>query len=181
MHPFIEKMVQLVQNTPPSCLSGFQVSSCDSEPWNDWAAWSLTCGCSATKGKVLGYPLKDFDPEYKGRPLFISPLAFLCSSCGKTTEIVDTELHGYNAEIEKMSEHRYPTLRGTGERTAIPCPHCQTSEFSVKAFCAHPHFDLIEDEPELEPRVQEFFDSFDCHGVCASCGKESSLANFELA
>jgi hypothetical protein len=156
MHPFIEKMVQQVRQHAPSCLSGFRVSTCDSEPWKDWAGWSLTCGCGSTKGKVLGYPLKDYDKEYKGPPVFISPLAFLCSSCGKTTEIIDTDLHGYNAEIERMSGQRYPTVRGTGERTPIPCPHCRTTEFSVKAFCAHPHFDLIEDEPGLEPRAGVF-------------------------
>lgn len=48
-------------------------------------------------------------------------------------------------------------------------------------FCAHPHFDLIEDEPELEPRAQEYFDAFDCRGKCTGCGDEYSLANFELA
>ena len=61
------------------------------------------------------------------------------------------------------------------------CPECGASEFSITAFCSHPHFDLIEDEPELEPRAQEYFDSFDCRGTCTGCGKASSLANFELA
>ena len=65
MHPFIEKMVRHVQNTPPSCLSGFRVLPLISEPWNDWAGWSLTCSWGASKGKVLGYPSKDYDPEYK--------------------------------------------------------------------------------------------------------------------
>jgi len=130
---------------------------------------------------LLGHSLKECNPEYDGPPLFVSPLAFLCSSCGKTTEILDTKQHGYNSEISKGGENYDSNYRGTGARQAVPCPECGTSEFSMTAFCAHPHFDLIEDEPELEPRAQEYFDSFDCRGKCAACGKESSLANFELA
>ena len=181
MYPSIEKLVEHVRNTPPSCLSGFRALPTDSEAWHDWAGWSLTCGCGASKGMVLGYPLKECNPEYDGPPLFVSPLAFSCSACGKTTEIIDTDLHGYEAEIDKESGQHYPTVRGTGNRTAIPCPHCGATDFSVKAFCAHQAFDLFRTEPDLAPCAQEYFDSFDCHGVCESCGKESSLANFELA
>ncbi len=182
MHPFIEKMVRQVQQHPPSCLSGFCVSRSHAEPWSNWAGWSLTCSCGATKGKLLGHPLKECNPEYDGAPLFVSPLAFLCSSCGKTTEIIDTKQHGYNSEIGKAEGQSWDSnYRGSGERQSVPCPECGASEFSITAFCAHPHFDLIEDEPELEPRAQEYFDSFDCRGKCAACGKESSLANFELA
>ena len=182
MDPWIKKMVRQVQNNPPTCLSGFRATSSHAEPWNDWAGWSLACSCGATKGKLLGHSLTDCDPEYAGPPLFVSPLAFLCSSCGKTTEIIDTKQHGYNSEIGKAEgESLDSNYRGTGQRQSVPCPECAGTEFSITVLCAHPHFDLIEDEPELEPRAQEYFDAFDCRGKCASCGKESSLANFELA
>ena len=148
----------------------------------DWAGWALTCSCGESKGKLLGHSLKDCNSDYDGPPLFVSPLAFLCSSCTKTTEIIDTKQHGYNSEIGKAVGESYDSnYRGTGERQAVPCPECGASEFSITAFCAHPHFDLIEDEPALEPRAQDYFHSFDCRGKCAWCGKESSLADFELA
>jgi hypothetical protein len=161
LQPFIEKMVQQVQNTPPSCLSGFRVSPAHAQLWNDWAGWSLSCSCGATKGKLLGHSLKECNPKYDGPPLFVSPLAFLCSSCGKTTEIIDTKLHGYKSEISKDTGESYDSnYRGAGERQAVACTECGASEFSLAAFCSHPQFDLIEEEPELETRAQEYFDSF---------------------
>jgi hypothetical protein len=45
----------------------------------------------------------------------------------------------------------------------------------------HAHFDLIEDYPELEPRVQDFFDAFGRDGKCTTCGTESNIGDFELA
>jgi hypothetical protein len=182
MHPFIQKMVRQVQQQPPSCLRGFGVSPSHVEPWNDWAGWALTCSCGATDGKLLGHPLKDCNPEYNGPPLFVSPLAFLCSSCGKTTEIIDTKQHGYDSEIGRAEGQSWDSnYRGSGVRQSVPCPECGASQFSITAFCAHPDFDLIEDEPGLELRAQEYFVSFYCRGKCVACGKESSLADFELA
>src|SRR5262245_7005437 len=130
MHPFIEKMVRQVNKTPPSCLSGFRVFPAHAEPWNDWTGWSLTCSCGATKGKLLGYPLKDFNPEYDGPPTFVSPLAFLCSSCGRTTEIIDTKQHGYNSEIDKAAGQKSwdSNYRGTGPRQSAACLECGAAE-----------------------------------------------------
>jgi hypothetical protein len=179
MHPWVQKMVRHVQSTPPSCLSGFRVTPAHAGPWNDWAAWALTCACGSSRGKLLGHP---FNNGRGNESLFVSPLAFQCSSCGKTTEIIDTKRHGYNAEIDKMEGKSYDfNARGTGERQAVPCPSCGGLDFSLTALCAHSHFELIEDQPELEPLAQEFFDSFICRGKCGSCGKESNLAGFELA
>ena len=130
MHPFIEKMVRQVQQHPPSCISGFRVSQSHAEPWSDWAGWSLACSCGATKGKLLGHPLKQCNPEYDGPPLFVSPLAFLCSSCGKSTELIDTKQYGYNSEIGKPEGQSWDSIsRGSGDRQSVPCPECGASEF----------------------------------------------------
>jgi hypothetical protein len=113
----------------------------------------------------------------------LSPLAFRCAKCGTVTEIIDTNEHGYDAENGKIieSEFRSSTIRGNGERSAFPCTECKETEFQPTALFMHSHFDLIEDFPELEPRVQDFFDAFGCKGKCANCGTESSIADFELA
>ena len=63
MHPFIERMVRQVQQHSPSCLGGFRVSPSHPEPWNDWAGWSLACACGATKGRLLGHPLSECNPD----------------------------------------------------------------------------------------------------------------------
>jgi hypothetical protein len=142
----------------------------------------LACSCGATTGKLLGYPLKEFNPEYAGPPLFVSPLAFQCAACGRRAEVIDTKEHGYNSEIGKAAGQSFDSnCRGSGEPQAAACPACGGEEFAVTAFCCHQHFDLIEDEPELEPRAQEYFDGFECRGRCVACGRESSIAGFELA
>jgi hypothetical protein len=131
---------------------------------------------------LLGHSLKDCNPEYDGPPEFVSPLAFLCSSCGKTSEIIDTKEHGYNSEIDRTEGGSWDSnYRGTGERMTVPCPECGGIEFFMTCLFAHQQFDLIEDEPELEPTAQDYFHWFECMGRCALCAKESILAGFELA
>lgn len=182
MDPWIKRMVRQVRALPPSCLAGFHVSPVHARAWDHWAAWALTCPCGGSKGRILGHPLRNLAPDYDGPPAFASPLSFACSSCGTTTPIIDTGLHGYNSEVSKDEGRSCdPNYRGSGRGEAIPCPHCGAAGFSVRVMCGHSHFDLIEDEPELEPRAQEFFDSFQCRGTCSACGKGSTLASFELA
>jgi hypothetical protein len=181
MNAWFKKMVRHVKETSPWCLSGFALSPSHPKRWNGWVGWALACSCGANRGKLLGHPLKNCKPGYDGPPLIVSPLAFSCCSCGKTTEIIDTKQHGYNSAISKPAKSRDSNYRGTGKRQAVPCPECGEREFSIMVLCAHSNFDLIEDFPELEARTQEYFDSFNCAGICASCGKKSSLASFELA
>lgn len=182
MHPWIEKMVRQVQTVPPACLGGFRTTLLDTGPWNNWASWSARCVCGENKGHVLGYSLRDFSPEYEGAEFFISPLGFRCVSCGKTTEVIDTGLHGYNAEISKLDGGGGDSnVRGAGERKSFPCPQCRGQVFLLVLRFAHAHFDLMEDEPELEPRAQDFFDAFACEGTCVSCDATTNVTNFELA
>jgi hypothetical protein len=178
MHDWVEKMLQHVQSTVPTCLKEFWVTSAPEREFDNWVGWSLGCQCGDDVGRVLGYPLSKIDPEQtRESECYVSPLAFQCSSCNKTTELFDTKLHGFDAEVGGIHVHYH----ATGDRTAIPCPHCGATKFSVTAFFLHSHFDLFEDQPELEPRTQNFFGWFDCCGLCESCGKETSLANFETA
>lgn len=179
-----QRIVRHVQQTPPSCLSGFALSpSQPPPPWEDFVDWPLRCACGSDKGELLGYSLTTANPSYKGPLLYISPLAFRCSKCAQVTEVFDSDQHGYNPEIDRLAGEtpKGTQYRGSGDRTAFPCPKCAATEFSVVARCLHSHFDLIEDEPELESRSQEFFDSFDVRGTCSHCGTTAGIANFETA
>jgi hypothetical protein len=106
----------------------------------------------------------------------------MCSECGSTIEVLDTKLHGYDAECDKASGVSYDAhYRGNGPRTAIPCSNCGLTEFVAKATFGHSHFDLMQDIPELEPLAHDYFDAFTCRGTCCKCEKESILVSFELA
>jgi hypothetical protein len=72
-------------------------------------------------------------------------------------------------------------MRGEGEPIAAACSACGEQQFTFKLCFMHAHFDLIEDEPELEPRAQDYFDAFNCDGKCVKCDQEASLANYETA
>ena len=176
-----ERMIAQVQSKPPRCLEGFRATTAPQEEWPEHVDWALGCQCGAERGSILGYSLRDVMPDYHGTEVFVSPMAFLCSACGATTELIDTAKHGYNSEISTMEESSDATVRRTGERKKFACPGCQGETFSVKTTFGHSHFDLIEDEPDLEPRAQDFFDSFNCRGQCEKCGQWADFASFELA
>jgi hypothetical protein len=183
MNEWYDRIVNQVRSTPPECLRGFRTAAVKNMgPWEENIGWQLTCECGAKQGKILGYSLKEYSSDYLGPEIFVGPLAFQCSSCGKTTEIIDTDLHGYDAEIGKLEGKQFSvTIRGQGKRKSFPCLNCQATSFGVTVCFFHNNFDIIEDEPDLEPRSQDFFDAFDCLGVCVACSEESRIANFELA
>ena len=52
---------------------------------------ALSCGCGEKLGAILGHLLSKANPAYEGPKTFVSPLAFRCSSCRKTTELLDTD------------------------------------------------------------------------------------------
>lgn len=164
------RIVRHVQRTPPRCLGGFSFREPqESQPWAESVGWSLTCSCGGTTGQFLGYPSEHG---------LLSPLSFRCSKCAKVTEVFDSNRHGYNSEIG-AGGCGYPL--GTGEPTAFACPKCSGTEFSAAGRFMHSHFDVIQDEPELEPRAQDFFDSVAFGGTCSGCGAAAEFANFKTA
>lgn len=179
-----ERMVRQVLEHPPTCLQGFETRSIPpaDDFWDDRTTWNLACPCGNGSGQILGYSLKEFREDYEGPLMFVTPLAFRCSACRKTTEIIDTDLHGYDGECKaRFGGYGAATYRGTGERAIYTCRECKNTAFHVTACFQYSHFDIIEDEPELESVAQDFFDWFDCGGVCTSCGIQQSIGDYELA
>jgi hypothetical protein len=159
-------------NNPPRCISGFTAEAVrDQAP----TTFHLTCGCGCQIGNLLGYPLSSFKPEFTDSD-FVGPLAFLCTQCGKTTEVIDTRIHGYDGEIGSSV-----TIRGKGKRAAFQCAKCKTEEMRVTVHFQYDggELDLTEDDPSID--VQDFFGGFDAQGKCAICQEEFSIASFELA
>jgi len=177
-----EGLRRQVAETPPRCLHDLRAAAVASSKEDDeWVTWAIGCTCGADKGAVLGYPARDYNPKYTGGA-FIGPLAFRCADCGRTAEIIDTAVHGYDGEnaVEAGGTNR-TTLRGSGERSQSRCPGCGKGAYTVTIALSYPHFDLIEDEPELQPRAQDFFMAFSCCGHCDACGRSWDVGNFELA
>jgi len=175
----IDRIIARVQTTPPTCLQGLACEPAHDDEWEDRVRWSIACRCGGRTGTILGYPLREVSGDSNAPDQFVGPLAFRCASCGTTTEVIDTSVHGYNAELTPSDA----TMRGDPDapRTPARCPSCANGACSVVLSFGHSHFDHIEDDPSLADRAQDFFDSFACLATCAACGHEWWVAEFELA
>ncbi|MEM7227690.1 MAG: hypothetical protein AAF432_02640 [Planctomycetota bacterium] len=172
-----------VRTVPPTCLGDLKPEAANPVEWDDGVKWRLRCACGGQYGKLLGYSLADLNPEYTGDPLYVSPLAFLCASCDAVIEFFDSKEHGYDAEITKGTGAVGDcNVRGeSGIRMTAPCLSCGATVFDLQMRCSHAHLDLIEDEPELASRVQDYFDWMMCTRTCQQCQQSSMLVSFELA
>jgi hypothetical protein len=176
-----EDIKTLVRHSPPGCIAAFRASRVESldrsnpsirpvwhsaEPF--MSLWRLRCRCGSRHGKLLGYQLQDYAPDYLGDSM-VTPIGFKCGSCSEVTEILDTALHGYHAELAKLEGGGGSAkVSGSGERKVYRCGNCQHQVFDLTLGFAYWHFDIIFDEPELP--AQNFFNEFLMLCTCARCG-----------
>lgn len=167
-----------IRQTPPSCIKGFRLVSAElPEHFDDnfKTVYRLSCQCGTDRGTILGYPLSEYNSQYDGSD-FITPLSFECGACSTVSQIVDTDIHGYHAEVGKIEGGiGSAKLRGKGNPVPFVCPKCSGTVFSVIVGFVYWDFDIIQDEPELP--VQEFFNVFLIYGVCTNCGKASPVVD----
>jgi hypothetical protein len=179
---WIERIQAHVVKTAPRCLNDLRAKAKKQKHWQGGTTWVLSCKyCGHDKGEVLGYSGRKFNPEYKGPESFVGPLAFRCASCAKVAEIMDPAIHGLNGEIDRRAGRVSKDSRLTGERKPFPCLDCAATSYAVTLGFSFDHFDVVEDEPELESVSQDWFHSFSCNGRCVKCGKQQTIANYETA
>ena len=178
----VARMVARLRKTAPSCINGFRLTATELPvEWDDSckSVWRLACACGEEQGRVLGYPLSDWNSEYRGPECFLSPLAFECSKCGKVIEIIDTDVHGYHSQLARIEGGvGSAKLRGEGPRSCFPCAACAAGFFAVMVGFVYWDgvFDFFLDEPDLPP--EEFFIVFLCYGYCTACGHISDISDF---
>lgn len=171
---------RLLKKTPPSCLKGFDVKPARlSQPVDEYlrSAWKIACRCGETRGRFLGYLLSDNNAEYDG-PDFISPLSFKCSKCNEVIELLDTDKHGYHAEVGRLENGHTGSSkrRGKGPAKSLPCENCGEQLFRVKVgfvFWDADELEDIEDE-----HLENFFNEFLCECECVACGTITNPTHF---
>jgi hypothetical protein len=170
----IDQIESHVSATPPGCLLAFRVLPAVSRrpPNNSFSTtWDLACRCGCENGNLLGHPLGALNPNYGGG-LFVSPLAFKCASCQQMSEILDTKVHGYHAEVAKIEGGTGSVkFRGSGDRKTFTCSNCANSRFKITVGFVYWDFDMILDEPGLA--AENFFNEFLMYCLCADCGHVS--------
>jgi hypothetical protein len=109
--------------------------------------------------------------------LFVSPLAFRCGSCGNVTELFDTAIHGYDAEIGGIQTN----YRGVGKRAEFACDKCGPRQLHVFVRFEYPD-DLFSPYcQEFRGREHEMFSWFSVIGNCEGCGRLLQVTDFECA
>jgi hypothetical protein len=110
-------------------------------------------------------------------PVFLSPLATRCEACQRVTELIDTDRHGYDAEIGAI----VATKRGEGDRVDYLCEECGRKPLRLWARFEYSD-DLFDREiSEFHEREQELFSWFSLVGQCSGCSRLLSVADFECA
>ena len=174
-----DAIAQKMRTTVPRCIEHLVAEPAERpEPWDgpDISVWRIACACGCRHGSFLGYPLRRYNSKYLGSA-FVGPLGFECGNCGRVTEILDTNQHGYHAEACESSSH----IRGDGPRESFVCPDCTGNQFEIVTsfFFRSASIDLVEDEPEeFESRAQDLFCEFVAHGHCRTCGQLVRFTDF---
>jgi hypothetical protein len=136
----------------------------------------LSCMCGSDKHYVFAHPWTN--PEQPDQFLFLSPLVLQCVGCKKLSELIDTAVHGYDAELGNGSA----TMRGEGKREEVECGGCDLHKvLQVFVRFEYPDDLLTEDVKEYEGRQQDLFTWFSLVAQCAKCGSLLPVADYECA
>jgi hypothetical protein len=178
----VDQTAERLRTTPPTCVRGFRLTPAELPvAWDEncKSVWRLACTCGEERGRVLGYPLRDYNLDYDGPECFVSPLGFECSGCGKVTEIIDTDTHGYHSEVAKIEGGvGSAKIRGEGPRQPFLCSACGAQVFVATVGFVYwdAAFDLLFNEPGWP--ILEFFNVFLCYGRCVGCDKVLAVTDF---
>lgn len=155
------QIVEHIRNTPPTCVNGFRLTAAQlPELWDDnfTTVYRLACTCGNSSATILGHRLRDYNSNCsENDDALITPLGFQCTQCNIVTEIIDTDIHGYHAEIAKIEGGSGSAkYHGEGSRTPYKCPQCSTITFDkVTVGFVFWDFEMMLDEPDLPG--QDFF------------------------
>jgi hypothetical protein len=137
--------------------------------------FALACTCGGRRHYVHGY--RWINADFHNAVVFLSPLVLECAACGKMTDLLDSDAHGYDAELG----HGSASARAEGDRVVFECPKCGRQPFEAFARFEYPD-DLFDgDFPEFAGREQDLFTWFSLVGRCAQCSELLPVADFECA
>lgn len=174
---FEPRVEEHICSNPPGCGRGFSLTEAKLPESFDvtlCTGYALSCQCGNNEGWILGYPLEE------GAPDFVTPLGFQCASCDAVTEILDTAIHGYHAEVAKFEGGPGSCkIRGEGPRTRFPCPKCSQERFTVTVGFLYWDYEIcyfeVEDLAEgkegngILEHPQDFFNEFVIYAECLNC------------
>jgi hypothetical protein len=166
---------------PPSCLINFVVTPAqlpgvgfDGHCNSIDVTFRLYCPCEASDFFVVGHYWRN--PDFRNQLVFLSPIALRCSACGRESELIDTDVHGYDGVIGASA-----TKRGEGPRVDFACIKCGSQPFDIFARFAYPDDLFSRHYDDYRGRESDLFDWFSLRGICANCRQLRNIADFECA
>src|SRR5262249_36215467 len=87
--------------------------------------FALSCRCGGNRHYVHSY--RWVNPDYGSAVVTLSPLVLECPACRKRTDLLDTDVHGYDSELG----HGSATVRGQGDRVVFECLDCGRQPLEV--------------------------------------------------
>lgn len=137
--------------------------------------FALSCRCGSDRHYIHCY--RWAHPDFRNQAVILSPLDLACAACGAITPLLDTDVHGYNAELGYITA----IARGQGERVVFECPTCGRQPFQAFVRFEYPDTLFDGDFPEFAGREQDLFTWFNLVGRCPQCSQVLPVADFECA
>jgi hypothetical protein len=137
--------------------------------------FALSCRCGSDRHFVHTYRWPN--PYLNNLVLYLSPLSLECAACGKETDLLDTDIHGYDSELGVGPTN----ARAEGDRAVFECPRCGCQPF--QAFVRFEYSDDLFDRKNsgLAGRESDLFSWFSLVGKCQRCSLVVAITDFELA
>jgi hypothetical protein len=176
----LAEVLERVRAQPPRCITVVRpvplphpLLGMDRYP--GLAYFRIGCPCREGAAFILGHWLHNEDAP--GEDFFTGPLAIECPKCGRVSEFMDPEQHGYDGEIGANT-----TTVGHGQRSRFSCSNCAiaTPMLAMPGFSYKKIDDWHASADELR-RPQDFFGAFWLYGACTQCRELSNVVGFECA
>lgn len=182
---------------PPRCVAGFNCQLIDLPEFPDDARRHCDPGfefedyptCPETTFRLLchrgsclhfihGYHFTSTEGKAPV-DLFVGPHFLECAACGKQTELLDLEKHGYDAELG----HGCYSFRSCGTAGVFECRTCGRQPFETLVIfsysCAEDYF--ASPDEATAGREQDLFDWVSVGATCAKCSKLQRVTDYECS
>lgn len=167
---------------PPRCLAPFAVTPAQL-PDTEWdghgeklnPVFLANCTCGSSAHRIHGFSWEN--PDYPGQRIFLSPIELTCASCSKRTLLLDTDVHGYDAELG----HGTGTARAQGDAGNYRCKSCSGELMEVLVRFEYPEDVFGDDFKDFRSTRADLFTWVSIVGSCTGCWDLGIVADYECA
>ena len=171
-----------VNSRPPRCLAPFKIAPVEM-PDAEWdghgeelnPVFQVSCTCGSRAHSISGFSWRP--SEEAAERVFLSPIGLTCTSCSKQSVLIDTDAHGYDAELG----HGSTTVRGEGDPMKFRCEKCSNESMEVLVRFEYPADVFGDDFEDFKGGRADLFTWVSVVGRCQGCKGLWAVADYECA